>query len=188
MKVLLAVSDPNIKMTLRELLVPRGIIISAEAGNASEALRRCRCLPVDLVIMDAEIEGGRAGQVAIILEEDAVAPVLMLATNRDPGIRDFAYIMKPVTAANLIPAIDSTLFNYRKRLSLLKEVDRLRNQIATRRSIDMAKGVLMRHHHMSEEQAHRFLQKTSMDKGIPLKEVADAVVAFNKNIKGECEL
>lgn len=181
-RVLLAVSDPGTKKTARELLLQRGYAISGEADNASDALRKCRTQSVEMVVMDNELEGGRISQVAMILEEDAVAPVLILASNADSGIKDFNYILKPVTATNLIPAIESTLSNYRKRISLMKEVERLQEQIATRRAVDIAKGKLMLSQGMNEEQAHRFLQKTSMDKGMPLRAVAETVIAFNKNI------
>ncbi|MGE5543663.1 MAG: ANTAR domain-containing response regulator [Bacillota bacterium] len=188
MRVLLAVSDPGTRMTVRELLIHRGYVITGEADNASEALRKCRSQPVEMVVMDTELEGGRISQVAMILEEDAVASVLILASNVDSGIKDFNYILKPVTASNLIPAIESTLANYRKRMRLMKEVDRLQKQLATRKAVDMAKGILMLSQGMSEEQAHRFLQKASMDKGLPLKKVADTVIAFNKkSMKGESE-
>ncbi len=188
-RVLLAVSDPGTRNTIRELLFHNGYSVSGEAHNASEALRICRSQSPEMVIMDSELEGGRVGQVAMILEEDGVAPVLILASSADPWIKDFSYILKPVTATNLIPAIESTLTGYRKRMRLLQEVARLQKQLATRRAVDIAKGILMLEQGMSEEQAHRFLQKTSMDRGLPLKAVAEAVIALSKTSgKGESEL
>ncbi len=188
MRVLLAVSDPGTRKTIRELLIHNGYSVSGEAHNASEALRISRSQSPGLVIMDTELEGGRVGQVAMILEEDGVAPVLILASSADPRIKDFSYVLKPVTATSLIPAIESTFTSYQKRRRLLKEVARLRNQLATRQVVAIAKGILMLEQGMSEEQAHRFLQKTSMNRGLPLKAVAEAVIALSKSSgKGESE-
>jgi len=188
LRVLLAVSDPGTRKTIRELLIHNGYSVCGEAHNASEALRISRSQSPGLVIMDTELEGGRVGQVAMILEEDGVAPVLILASSADPWIKDFSYMLKPVTATNLIPAIESTFTSYQKRSRLLKEVARLQNQLATRQVVAIAKGILMQEQGMSEEQAHRFLQKTSMDRGLPLKSVAEAVIALSKTSgKGESE-
>ena len=48
--------------------------------------------------------------------------------------------------------------------------------LETKKNIDSAKRVLMKRHRMNEEEAHRFLQKASMDKNRPQKEVAEAIL------------
>jgi response regulator NasT len=179
LKVLLAVN--KLKGPIKELLIRSGYEVVGEAGNAAEALRKARSLSLDIVIMDAELDGGRLSEVAMILEEDGIAPVLMLISEPQLDLKEFCYVLKPVNGFSLIPAIESAILNYRKRLDLLKEVERLRNQLATRKLVDIAKGMLMKTQGYDEEQAHRALQKMSMDKGIPLKALAEAVIAANSD-------
>ncbi len=184
MKVLIAVSDSVTKKMVRELLVQRGHAVAGEATNASDALRKGRHMLADLVVMDTELEGGRVGQVAMILEEDGVAPVLLLAHHSDPEVRDFAYVLKPICTDNLIPALESTWSSYRRRSELILEVDRLRDQLETRRLVDQAKSLLAAEG-LSEEEAHRHLQKTSMSQGMPLKSVAKKIIIENQEkLKG----
>lgn len=181
MKVMLVVTNPRVKSTVKDILVQQGIHIAAEATNAGEILRRARTLAVDLVILDIDLEGGRARQAAMVLEEDGIAPVLLLASEGDPETKEFPYVLKPVSPYSLVPAIDSTLLFNKKRLGLMKEVERLRDQLATRKAVEMAKGLIMKERGLTEEEAHRLMQKVSMEKGIPLKAVAEAIIAL-KNI------
>lgn len=181
MRILLAASDQTLKRTVQDTLAVQGCYVVAEAQNAADVLRKTRSMHVDLVIMETTLQGGRIGEAAMILEEDGIAPVLMIAGEKDPEIRDFPYVLKPIAPYNLLPAVKSAASGYRKRLELRKEVDRLKEQLAVRKSADIAKGLLMQSENLSEEEAHKLMQKMSMDRGIPLKKVAEAIIAV-KNI------
>ncbi|MGE5398129.1 MAG: ANTAR domain-containing response regulator [Chitinophagales bacterium] len=181
MKVLIAIVNPALKKSVKDILTQRGFQVVAEARNAADVLRKARSMTVDLIILDAALEGGRVGQAAMILEEDWLAPVLILAGETDPNIGEFTYVLKPVVTYSLIPAIESILMNYKKRASLQKEVEKLKQQLATRKLLDVAKGLLIKEQGINEEEAHRLIQKMSMDTGIPLKAVAEAIIAARNN-------
>ena len=59
---------------------------------------------------------------------------------------------------------------------LMKEEAQARLALETKKAVDAAKRVLMKKRNLSEEEAHRFIQKTSMDKNKPQKEVAEAIL------------
>ncbi|MGE5390413.1 MAG: ANTAR domain-containing response regulator [Deltaproteobacteria bacterium] len=181
LKVLIAIVNPALKKSVKDILTQRGFQVVAEARNAADVLRKARSMTVDLIILDAALEGGRVGQAAMILEEDWLAPVLILAGETDPNIGEFTYVLKPVVTYSLIPAIESILMNYKKRASLQKEVEKLKQQLATRKLLDVAKGLLIKEQGINEEEAHRLIQKMSMDTGIPLKAVAEAIIAARNN-------
>ncbi|MGE5372128.1 MAG: ANTAR domain-containing response regulator [Solirubrobacterales bacterium] len=176
-KVLLATNNSVIKREVRDILVRCGFQICAEAANAADLLRKARSLAGDLVILDVQLDGGRIGQCAMVLEEDNIAPVLLLAGENDPLTREYAYVVRPFTEGSIIPAINSVILNHQKRQRLTKEVDRLRNQIATRKRVDIAKGLLMLKQGLNEEEAHKWMQRISMEKGIPLKTVAELIIS-----------
>ena len=63
-----------------------------------------------------------------------------------------------------------------EHVRLITEEADARQALESKKAIDVAKRVLMKRHRMSEEDAHRFIQKASMDKNRPQKEIADAIV------------
>ena len=63
-----------------------------------------------------------------------------------------------------------------EHMRLVSEEAQSRLALETKKAIDGAKRVLMKRHKMSEEDAHRFIQKASMDRNKPQKEIADAIV------------
>ena len=59
---------------------------------------------------------------------------------------------------------------------LRNQVDELKNRLESRKHVDKAKGLLMQHMGLTEQEAFRWIQKTSMDRRLTMMEVADAVV------------
>ena len=93
---------------------------------------------------------------------------------RDAGA--MAYVVKPFTPADLIPAVEIALSRHQEIESLEEEVADLADRFETRKRVDRAKGLLMKNMGMSEPDAFRWIQKTSMDRRLSMREVADAVI------------
>jgi two-component system, response regulator PdtaR len=66
--------------------------------------------------------------------------------------------------------------NRRRVQGLEKEIEELRNTLDTRKEVEKAKGLLMRNLNLSEADAFKRIQKQSMDRGIPMKEIAKAII------------
>ena len=94
---------------------------------------------------------------------------------RDAGA--MAYVVKPFTKADLLPAIEIALSRYAELRALEREVADLGERFETRKRTERAKGVLMKRLGLSEPEAFRWIQKTSMDRRLSMREVADAVLA-----------
>ena len=93
---------------------------------------------------------------------------------RDAGA--MAYVVKPFTPADLIPAVEIALSRSQEILALENEVSNLAEQFVTRKRVDRAKGLLEAKMGLSEPEAFRWIQKTSMDRRLTMREVADAVI------------
>ena len=87
-----------------------------------------------------------------------------------------AYLVKPVSKSDLLPAIEIALSRYAQIAALESEVSDLQERLATRKIIDRAKGVLQTEHGMTEPAAFRWIQKVSMDGRRSMREVAQGVV------------
>ena len=89
---------------------------------------------------------------------------------------DITCLVKPVSRMVLQHALDITWNNRKRNVNIKKERDRLKKETEQRALLVQAKQVLMKKYNMDEPQAYRSLQKTSMDTGIPVKEIAKRVI------------
>jgi response regulator NasT len=96
-----------------------------------------------------------------------------------------AYLVKPFTKEDLVPAIEMAVSRYTEIKALDGEVNTLKDRLEVRKLLDRAKGVLQSEHGMSEPQAFRWIQKTSMDRRLTMRKVAEAVIEGTLNAKAD---
>jgi response regulator NasT len=87
-----------------------------------------------------------------------------------------AYIVKPFTKADLVPAIEIAVSRFQELSALGDEVGSLRERLEVRKLLDRAKGRLQVAG-LTEPEAFRWIQKTSMDRRVPMRVVAEEVLA-----------
>ena len=88
----------------------------------------------------------------------------------------FGYVMKPVEEKTLFPAIQIAVSQYRQKKDMVDRVKNMERELAARKIVDRAKGLLMDYYHITEEDAYRRMQQTSMKRGITIADVAQKVV------------
>ena len=181
-RILVAEDETLIRMDLVEMLREAGYDVIAEATNGSEAIAFAEELRPDLAILDVKmpvLDGISAAEKII-----SISPVLMLTAfsqrdlverARDAGA--MAYVVKPFTMDDLMPAIEIAISRHQQMRSLAEEVADLHERLETRKVIDRAKGILMKALNLSEPEAFSWIQKTAMDRRITMKEVAEAVIS-----------
>jgi len=125
---------------------------------------------------------------------DRIAPVVILTAfsqrelverARDAGA--MAYLVKPFTKADLVPAIEMAVSRYTEIKALDDEVNTLKDRLEVRKLLDRAKGLLQSEHGMTEPQAFRWIQKTSMDRRLTMRKVAEAVIEGTLNATAKSE-
>ncbi len=114
-------------------------------------------------------------QLGAVVMLTAFSQAELVERARDAGA--MAYVVKPFTKADLLPAIEIALSRYVELRALEREVADLGERFETRKRTERAKGVLMKRLGLSEPEAFRWIQKTSMDRRLSMREVADAVLA-----------
>jgi len=191
-KIFLASADPASLQTLKQILQREGYAVAGVAQDGSQALRLIHTLQPDLVILDSELAGTGALEVARFINEEQVAPIIMLASSWHRNIinktRDFpvfAYLVKPVQETTLLPAVEAALANYEKLVRLEKELNKLKETLAARKVIERAKGILMETLGLTEAEAYRRIQKQSMDKCVPMKAIAEAIIVAHELQTGQ---
>ena len=181
-RILVAEDEALIRMDLVEMLQEAGYTVCAEATNGEEAIALATEHKPDLCILDVKmpvLDGISAAEKII-----AIAPVLMLTAfsqrelverARDAGV--MAYVVKPFSIGDLVPAIEIAISRHTQMKSLAEEVADLHERLETRKIIDRAKGILMKALNLSEPEAFSWIQRAAMDRRLTMKEVAMAVIS-----------
>ena len=181
-RILVAEDETLIRMDLVEMLTEAGYQVIAQATNGEEAISLANEHKPDLAILDVQmpvLDGISAAEKII-----AIAPVLMLTAfsqrelvdrARDAGV--MAYVVKPFTISDLVPAIEIAISRHTQMRSLADEVADLHDRLETRKVIDRAKGILMKALNLTEPEAFSWIQRAAMDRRITMKEVAEAVIS-----------
>lgn len=182
MRVLIAEDEALIRMDLREMLVEEGHEVVGEARDGAEAITKARELRPDIVFMDVKMPGTDGLEAARVIDEERLAPVVMVTAFSQQGyVEDataagaMAYVVKPFTRADIVPAMTIAVTRFAEARALEAEVDDLSDRLETRKALDRAKGVLMGKG-LTEPEAFRRLQKLAMDRRLTLKQVAEAIV------------
>lgn len=182
-RIILADSDPQARKNVKWLLAQAGHLVIGEAEDGLTALKLVRTRQPDLVILDARMAVMDGAELADIIEEDGLAPVILMTAgdhfrvnDQDGDSRHFAYLTKPISERSLLPMIDVVINNYKRIRSLEQEVAKLKDVIETRKLVEKAKGILMDAQGLSEAEAFKRIQKQSMNKRVSMKSVAKAVI------------
>jgi response regulator NasT len=181
-RILVAEDETIIRLDLVEMLTEAGYEVIAQAENGAVAVELAKQHNPDLAILDVkmpEMDGITAAEQII-----SIAPVLMLTAfsqrelverARDAGV--MAYVVKPFSINDLVPAIEIAISRHRQMKSLESEVADIYDRLETRKVIDRAKGILMKAMNLSEPESFSWIQKTAMDRRISMKEVANAIIS-----------
>jgi two-component system, response regulator PdtaR len=182
-RAVVAEDEALIRMDVAETLREAGYEVVGEAGNGEEAVALAIELRPDVVVMDVKMPEMDGITAAEKIAKEHAAPVVLLTAfsqselvekARDAGA--MAYVIKPFTPADLLPAIEIAVSRYRQIVALEDEIADLGERFETRKRVDRAKGLLMSKMGLSEPEAFRWVQKTSMDRRLTMREVADAVI------------
>jgi response regulator NasT len=182
-RVLIAEDEALIRLDLREMLREEGYQVVGEAGDGQEAFDLAESLKPDLVIMDVKMPRRDGIDAAAEIAAKRIAPVVVLTAfsqrdlvekARDAGA--MAYLVKPFSISDLVPAIEVALSRFAEIAQLEREVAELGERLETRKLIERAKGLLQAEHGMSEPEAFSWMQRAAMDRRTTMKRVAEVVL------------
>jgi AmiR/NasT family two-component response regulator len=183
-RVLLAEDEALIRLDLKEMLQEEGYEVVGEVGDGESAVRLAEQLRPDLIILDVKMPGMDGITAAERIAANRIAPVVILTAfsqrdlverARDAGA--MAYLVKPFQKRDLLPAIEMAVSRHAEIVSLESEVSTLSERLEARKIVERAKGVLQVEHGLSEPEAFRWIQRTSMNRRSTMRSVAEAVIA-----------
>ncbi|RJS47942.1 response regulator [Nocardioides cavernaquae] len=170
-------------MDLAEMLVEEGYDVVGQAADGEQAIALAEELRPDLVVCDVKMPKLDGIAAAQRIAEQRIAPVVILTAfaqrdlverARDAGA--MAYLVKPFSRNDLVPAIEMAMSRFAELQALETEVGDLTERLETRKAVDRAKSVLQKDLGLSEPDAFRWIQKTAMDLRLSMRQVADGVL------------
>jgi len=182
-RVLIAEDEALIRLDLAEMLREEGYDVVGEAGDGQEAVDLAESLQPDLVIMDVKMPRRDGIDAAAEIAAKRIAPVVLLTAfsqrdlvekARDAGA--MAYLVKPFSISDLMPAIEVAMSRFREIAALEREVADLGERLETRKLVERAKGLLQAKHAMTEPEAFTWMQRAAMDRRTSMKRVAEVVL------------
>jgi response regulator NasT len=181
--VVVAEDEALIRMDLVEMLAEEGYRVIGETGDGATAVELAENLRPDLVILDVKMPVLDGIAAAERIAAQRIAPVVMLTAFSQRDLVDrareagaMAYLVKPFTQSDLVPAIEMAVSRYAEITTLESEVADLSERLETRKAVERAKSVLQEQLKLSEPAAFRWIQKTAMDLRLTMRQVADGVV------------
>jgi response regulator NasT len=190
-RVVIAEDEVLIRMDLAEMLAEEGYEVVGQAGDGETAVRLAEEQRPDLVILDVKMPVLDGIAAAERIAGRRIAPVVILTAfsqrdlverARDAGA--MAYLVKPFTQSDLVPAIEMAVSRFAELAALESEVADLADRLETRKAVDRAKSVLQEQLSLSEPEAFRWIQKTAMDLRLSMRQVAEGVIAHGPGIAG----
>ena len=183
-RVVIAEDEALIRLDLKEMLEEEGFVVVGEARDGAEAVALVEEHRPDLVVMDVKMPRLDGITAAERIAAARIAPVVMLTAfsqrelverAREAGA--MAYVVKPFSRSDLLPAVELALGRFAELVALEQEVGDLRQRLETRKLLDRAKGLLQARHGLDEAGAYRWVQRTSMDRRLTMRQVAELVLA-----------
>ncbi len=185
-RVVIAEDEALIRLDLKEMLTEPGqdaYAVVGEAGDGAAAIQLAEQLRPDVVIMDIKMPVLDGITAAEQITERRLAAVVILTAfsqreliQRASSAGAMAYLVKPFTKADLVPAIEIAVSRFAEVSALEKEVVGLRERLEMRKLLDRAKGLLQARRGLSEPEAFRWIQKTSMDRRMTMRALAQEIL------------
>jgi response regulator NasT len=183
-RVMLVDDTPTRSAILEQALLDQGFIVVCRLKSAQGLIKNVDIHQPDIIIMDLESPDRDTLESMTVLNQHNPKPVIMFSDEGDSKIISqaiqagvSAYIVDGINPRRVKPILDVAIARFREYQALRKELKQTRDQLADRKIIDKAKGLLMKTKGLDEEQAYHAMRKMAMDQGKPLVDIAQNILS-----------
>ncbi|MBT2734564.1 ANTAR domain-containing response regulator [Bacillus sp. ISL-7] len=183
-KRIIVVEDESIvRLDVSLMLKDAGYEVVAEAADGEKAIELAYSLKPDLMIMDIKMPKLNGLKASEIISNKFNIPILLLTAYSQKEYIEKAkkanilgYLVKPISEANLIPAVEIALKQAENAILYKEKVEEMNRELKNRKIVEKAKGILMKQLNLPEEKAYNKIRDLSMKKQMPLEKVAKYII------------
>jgi len=188
LNILIAEDEALCRMDVREMLEGAGHLVCGEASNGIRAVELAKEHAPDLAVLDIKMPGLDGIEVAKIMHSMNI-PVVMLTAysqsnfiNRADKVHVFAYLVKPVTERDLLPAVRIAFARWQELQSVQTALKESRQELESQKVIAHAKAIMGSAENIDQIQAHQRLIRMAMEQRQSLIQVATEIVRLQRSV------
>jgi AmiR/NasT family two-component response regulator len=181
--ILVADDDPAVRTYFTRTLEKEGYKVVAQGSSGPDTVKRATETKPDLLLLDIHLPGFTGLEALRRIREHHPVVTVLVTSDRDPNLIDqvsedavFAYLIKPVESVQLLSSVRFAWKTAQTIRDLRDENNSLQEKVALTRLLSKAKTVLQKRLRVSEEEAHRVLQKVAMNTRRSMAQVAKSVL------------
>jgi len=185
LRIFLVDQDSARSAILEQALHDAGHRVIARIKHGHNLLRELKECQPDIVIMDLEAPGRDTLEQMREISRDQPKPIILFSNKRDSDyIRQAvqagvsAYVVDGLSQERIMPIVEVAMARFREFEALKRELQETKNQLADRKVVDKAKGILMQRKGLSEDDAYQLLRKTAMSRNMRIADVARTLLTL----------
>lgn len=179
--------EPGRSAVLERALQDNGYEVVARIGTDEDLLGKVRTIQPDMIIIDMQSPDRDTLESMHMINREQPKPIVMFAENSDnvtiadavkAGVS--AYVVDGLNAKRIQPIMEVAIARFREFQALKDELAKTKTDLADRKLIDRAKGIIMMQRKCTEDDAYKALRKLAMDRNDKLANVAKSVIEVAK--------
>jgi response regulator NasT len=171
---------------LKAALSAAGFEVIEESGLVIDLPKRVEALCPDVILIDSESPGRDVLEQVVLVSRDQPRPIVMFTDEQDPGVMRqaiksgvSAYIVAGIQSERLQPILDVAMARFESDQALRAELQVREAQLAERKRIELAKGLLMKMKTCNEDEAYTLMRRQAMSRQQKLIQVAEQIIAMH---------
>ena len=183
--VIIVVDDePIIRMDIVAMLKNAGYNVIGQGSDGFDAIDLCKELMPDVILLDIQMENLDGLSAARVIGEECPNTAIIMLTAFSKGEyidkakenKISCYLLKPINEKLLVPNIEVAVVRNKELTEYKNSIDKANEQLASRKTIEKAKGLLMKHRNKSEEEAFHYIRDISKKRNMAMAKVAEMMI------------
>ena len=183
LKILVVEPDPNKARDIYDALVDGGwseVVVIATITQLDQTLQQQN---PDIILIDLANPDRDTLEHISLVSQAKERPVAMFVDHTDAAMTQAAiaaglsaYVVNGLRMDRIKPVLETAIARFRVISKMQSELDAAKRALSDRKTIDRAKGLVMRARSISEDDAYKLMRKTAMDQGRKVIDVATSLV------------
>lgn len=184
MRIMLVDDDCGRMALLRQELLSGGNEVVAQLSPEDDLLKAVATCHPDVILIEVDAPSRDTLESLGQIGRDQPRPIMLFAQHIDAqtarramraGVS--AYVVDGMTPTRLKSVIDIAIARFDEHQALRQALEETRTQLADRRDVDRAKGVLMQRRRLTETEAHELLRKMALERRMKIGDAARSLLA-----------